>query len=276
MGGFLLVWYNIPMLSIKNDLIAAGTKRRSGTPNLGIKFIVAHDTGNPESTAQQNVNYYKNSANDVEASAHYFVDDKQIICCIPEDEKAWHVRKTVGIDKEIYGVLANDCAIAIELCYGDGIDENKAYQNYIELMADICKRYKLNPLKHIIGHYKLDPERRSDPINAFMTMENKKIFLDFINDVNKLVVTPPPVQPVTPKPPKDDTFKKNLRYGDKGPDVALLQKVLRKLKYFYYPWDTGNYLILTKQAVCAFQKAQKLSNTGVLDSATREKLNAMV
>ena len=53
-----------------------------------------HDTGNPNSTAQHNVDYYKNTYMqdwDSTASAHFFVDDKECIICVPLDEKAWHV-----------------------------------------------------------------------------------------------------------------------------------------------------------------------------------------
>ena len=62
-----------------------------------VKFIVAHDTGNPGSTAQNNVSYYEKTNNETEASAHIFIDDKEIIECIPaltsnKPEKAWHVR----------------------------------------------------------------------------------------------------------------------------------------------------------------------------------------
>ena len=49
----------------------------------GVKFVVAHDTGNPNSTAGQNVAYYEQSRNELSASAHLFVDDREIIECIP-------------------------------------------------------------------------------------------------------------------------------------------------------------------------------------------------
>ena len=49
----------------------------------GVRFIVAHDTGNPGSTAAANVKYYERSRNEMSASAHIFVDDKEIVECIP-------------------------------------------------------------------------------------------------------------------------------------------------------------------------------------------------
>ena len=104
--------------TIKADYLTRGTKRRSGILiSPSVKFIVAHDTGNANSTAQGNVNYYKNSQNEIYASAHLFVDDKEIIECVPaltsDPEKALHVRYQLTKDNEIYGHNANDAAIGV-------------------------------------------------------------------------------------------------------------------------------------------------------------------
>jgi hypothetical protein len=48
-----------------------------------VRFVVAHDNGNPGSTAAGNVKYYENSRNEKSASAHLFVDDQEILECIP-------------------------------------------------------------------------------------------------------------------------------------------------------------------------------------------------
>lgn len=64
--------------------LTSGTKRRSGKAiSPAVKFIVAHDTGNPNGTANGNVQYYERSRNDISASAHLFVDDREIIECVP-------------------------------------------------------------------------------------------------------------------------------------------------------------------------------------------------
>lgn len=160
------------------------SKRRSGLKNLGIKFIVCHDTGNDGSTAIQNVDYYIKSANEMEASAHTFIDDQNIINCVPLDEKAWHVRRNVTTDNELFNADANDYSIGVELCYSskNKFDNFKAYKNYVKYIADLCKKYNLDPKKHLVGHYKLDPTRRTDPLNAFKHIN--KTWLQFIVDVD--------------------------------------------------------------------------------------------
>jgi len=153
------------------DYIRKGTRRRSGLPLAKVRFIVAHDTGNPSSTARNNVDYYKRSANEESASAQLFVDDKQAIECIPallaKPEKAWQVHYGRTLDNIRYGDDANDCAIGVERCFGGKINDTKSYDNYVELLAYICFKFGLDPEKDIISHAELDPSRRSDPVMSF-------------------------------------------------------------------------------------------------------------
>lgn len=173
---------------IKNDFLPINTKRRSGTKIKGVKFLVEHDTGNPNSTAQGNVNYYKTSANVMSASAHVFIDEKEIIVCVPLTEKAWHVLYNTTVDNKLFGADSNDYAIGIELCYfpNDKTRSMRAYEKYVWYSAYLCNLYSLNPLKHITGHHILDPARKTDPVNALKHIG--KTFNDLLNDINKELI----------------------------------------------------------------------------------------
>jgi len=147
------------------------SKRRSGKLLApGVKFIVAHDTGNPGSTAAGNVRYYENSRNELSASAHLFVDHREIIECIPAlegpPEKAWHVLYGTPTDNQLFGYDANDAAIGVEYCYGGEIDADEAYRKYVWVMAYICHRFGLDPATSIVGHFFLDPKRKTDPVSG--------------------------------------------------------------------------------------------------------------
>jgi N-acetylmuramoyl-L-alanine amidase len=161
------------------------SKRRSGLKINKVRFLVAHDTGNPGSTAAQNVKYYTNSAQTQSASAHLFVDDKQILECVPaltaDPEKAWHVLYNVPKDNQLYGVNANDAAIGVEYCYGGNIDADKAYDKYVWLMAKLCITFDLDPTKDIVGHYFLDPARKTDPITGLAA--SRRSYEQFLRDV---------------------------------------------------------------------------------------------
>ncbi|SFJ64944.1 N-acetylmuramoyl-L-alanine amidase [Paenibacillus sp. UNC496MF] len=138
-------------------------------PKGQVRFGVNHDTGNAGSTAQNNVDFYERTAKGNYPAAHIFVDDKHIIECVPmltaAPEKACHVLYNVKTDNAMFGEDANDGAIGVELCFGDGIDFEEAYKRYVWVQAYAA--WKLNfPPTAFAGHFQLDPARKTDPVNA--------------------------------------------------------------------------------------------------------------
>ena len=171
---------------ITQRYLTAGSKRRSGKLiSPGVRFIVAHDTGNPNSTANGNVRYYENSRNEMSASAHLFVDDTAIIECIPaltnKPEKAWHVLYGVQTDNNLYGVNANDVAIGVEYCYGNGIVADEAYKRYVWVMALLCYKFSLDPRTSIVGHFFLDPQRKTDPVTGLA--HSRRTYEQLLRDI---------------------------------------------------------------------------------------------
>lgn len=168
------------MYEIVRDYIRLGGAR-SGLRASPIKFIVAHDTGNPGSTARNNRTYFDREQPD--ASAHTFIDDTEILEILPLNEKAWHVMYQMPADNELFGGDANDFAIGVELCFGGNIDFAKAYSRYVWYLAYLCVLFGLAPDKKIVGHSKLDPKNKIDPENGLRT--GGKTFADLIQDVGK-------------------------------------------------------------------------------------------
>lgn len=215
------------------DLLPRGTRRRPGSPLPdGVKFLVAHDTGNPGSTARANVRYYKNSANEKPASAHFFVDDREVIECVPAfkqspPERALHVRDSVPIDNQLFGVNANDAALGVEYCYGGAINADEAYRRYVWLLAVLCWHYQLDPKRHIVGHYFLDPSRRSDPVTGLA--HSRRSIEGLLHDVAQELAME--ARPATLPPALEDSGSKtvkarlNVRYG-KPSTSAPVVKVL--------------------------------------------------
>ena len=75
-------------MDIKEMFIKYNFSSRNGKT---VKYIVVHDTGNKSKGADAMAHYrYFNSGNR-NASAHYFVDDKEIVQLVPDDKSAWHV-----------------------------------------------------------------------------------------------------------------------------------------------------------------------------------------
>jgi N-acetylmuramoyl-L-alanine amidase CwlA len=171
---------------ITSRYLTAPSRRRSGIPMTnGVKFVVAHDTGNPNSTAAGNVTYYERSRDEESASAHLFVDDRQIIECIPalnqSPEKAWHVRYNVPGDNRLFNVDANDAAIGVEYCFGSAINADEAYRRYVWVLALVCVTYQLDPTRSIVGHFFLDPGRKTDPVTGLA--HSRRTYDQLLRDV---------------------------------------------------------------------------------------------
>ncbi|WP_353421918.1 peptidoglycan recognition protein family protein [Staphylococcus delphini] len=154
-------WNGVPTYT---EFLKIGTRRTGQRLDSGHpKFLVFHDTGNRNSTAQQNVNYYNNTYNQpwaTTASAHVFVDDKECINCVPLEEKAWHVLYDAPTDNLWYGDDANDIAVGVEACYfSDKERSRKSFDNACEIAAFICKEYGINPRNQMPGHYQIQADK---------------------------------------------------------------------------------------------------------------------
>ncbi|MGE5438054.1 MAG: N-acetylmuramoyl-L-alanine amidase [Syntrophothermus sp.] len=126
------------------------------TPNQNIpKFIVIHDTGNKQPGANAEMHYkYFNSGNK-NASAHFFVDDKQILQLVAIQDKAWHV----GDGKGKYGIK-NSNSIGIEICVNKDGNYDLAVKNTIELVIYLMHVYNIQ-FNYVVRHY--DASRKNCP-----------------------------------------------------------------------------------------------------------------
>lgn len=70
-------------------------------------------------------------------------------------------------------------------------------------------------------------------------------------------------------------FEKSLSVGSRGEDVRQLQIALKALGYFTYPTITGYFGSVTKTAVIAFQRKNKIDPIGIVGPKTRAALNAI-
>lgn len=133
-------------IKIKEMLITPNKWSRPQTKIGTIKNIVVHWVGNAGSTAENNAKYFDGlkDGRGTYASAHYIIgNDGVVIRCVPESEVAYHASK------------ANSYSIGIEVCHPNSMGKftEAAYKSLIELLVDLCSRYKLEPTQAIIRHY---------------------------------------------------------------------------------------------------------------------------
>lgn len=133
-----------------------GSSRNTGN----IKYIVIHYTANNGDSALGNGNYFKN--NNVEASAHYFVDSNNIVQSVKDNYVAWSVGgskynncATTGGGK-YYGRCTNNNSLNIELA--DDTKDGRIYpntetiNNALTLTKELMAKYNI-PASNIIRHF---------------------------------------------------------------------------------------------------------------------------
>ena len=129
-----------------------------------IKYIVIHYTSNDGDAAKNNVDYYARTK-DLQASAHYYVDEKEVWQSVKEGDTAWHC----GAASYKHPSCRNSNSIGIELCSrynGDikadkkanKVDFKKYYFNAatlekaVELIKELMVKYNI-PVENVIRHY---------------------------------------------------------------------------------------------------------------------------
>lgn len=125
--------------------------------NENIKFIILHYVG-AVSTAKNNAEYFYDKYRG--ASAHYFVDDKEIWQVVEDNDAAW----AIGTDK-YYTDARNSNSISVEMCcyYMQNGNINVAKEveeKAIELVKMLMKKYNID-VDHVIRHY--DATRKNCP-----------------------------------------------------------------------------------------------------------------
>ena len=142
---------------IDQQIIKVDGDSRRGVYLEGVRDIVIHYVGNPNSTAQQNRDYYADSSSEV--SSHFVIGlNGEIIQCIPLHEKSSASNHR------------NKDTISIEVCPPDesGKFTDAAYQSLVKLTAwllDICDLDS----DDVIRHY--DITRKECPL-YFVTHED--------------------------------------------------------------------------------------------------------
>lgn len=124
------------------EMLLTNTTSRPQT-RITPKGVVIHWTANERkgANAVANRNYFNNPT--TEASAHYIVDDSQIIRCLPENEMGYHVGAKIYKQEALTKLSSypNNCTIGIEMCVNADGSFPVTYLKTVELTASILKRY---------------------------------------------------------------------------------------------------------------------------------------
>jgi N-acetylmuramoyl-L-alanine amidase CwlA len=233
-----------------------------------IKFIVVHWTSNKAKTATaMNHREYLQHATRY-GSAHYFVDENEIVQAIGDSIEAW----AVG-DNQDYGTALNGCtnynSISVEMCVNNGYSSKMLF-NTIELVKELLRLY---PNARVCRHW--DVSRKECPYgyhgqnnskwNKFLEEIKKprKIILDLSKDsVAKVVDGQSVTSNITVNTNKDGwqkinnhwywiekgkkrtgwlEYKNNWFYLQPDKDGMMLEGWLQYNKNWYY-FKSGGYM----------------------------------
>lgn len=142
-----------------------------------VQFLVIHDTGNSGRGANAFNHFKFFGGGNRNASAHYFVDDHEIVQIIGDSFSSWHCGDNQGHGRALNGVR-NCTSIGIELCINSDGDYQKAYENLVELVKNLRVKFNI-PIKNVCRHY--DVSRKRCP-GTFFT---KNLWEKFLKDIKE-------------------------------------------------------------------------------------------
>lgn len=190
-------------MNITKSLIKCNFEPRT---NRKIEYIVIHYTAGLSSEKGSALGCAKNTFGNPKtgASAHYIVDDFDIVQAVEDKNKAWHCG-TKG--KYYHPYCRNENSIGIEISsnYRGGIPKGKTYKDlkssdtnwYLtdsaveltaELTADLMKKYNLG-IERVIRHYDVSHKDCPSPMvdtnkNGIENWEKfKKLVLKYYNGI---------------------------------------------------------------------------------------------
>lgn len=126
-----------------------------------IKFIVIHYTGNYKKGANARAHKKYLDGATRYGSAHFFVDDEQIIQTVGDSKVAWSVGDNQGHGRYLNG-CNNRNSISIEMCVNSDSDQEKTYKNVLELTKNLMKRFNISA-NNVVRHY--DVSKKDCPHN---------------------------------------------------------------------------------------------------------------
>lgn len=277
------------MFPITTQLLTPNKYSRPGTKLKAVKGIIIHWTANEaiRAGAHPNVKFFENRkyGRTGYGSAHYFVDSKTILQCLPNDELAYHVgAKKYKTNK--YGSYPNGCTLGIEMCVNQDGDFKVVYEQTVMLTAKLMKQYGLNPDHALDRHY--DITGKNCPAmftsrhwgvtnNAYAVKygvgDNADLAWDAFKHQVKKAMSGATVT-ATVKPSIAPNTKGWLSYGDIGELVKIHQDKLTRAGYPLLL--DGIYGRNMKAAVTRFQEDHGLVADGIHGAKSQAKLDEVL
>lgn len=211
----------------KEDFIKVNPYTRPGNKLTAVRKIIVHYTANPGANASNHQRYFGGTAIQQKryASAHIFVDKNEAICIVPLSEVAYaanDIQQYVN-GKPYRGVPellpnANFLSVSVELCIEkDGDFHPDTVKRAVDVVAELCKKFNLDPIDDIVRHYDVTHKNCPAP-----WVKNKSEFEQFKKDVKAKLCNN-----TSPSTSKSSTNKDNEYVVKKGDTLWSISRDLK-------------------------------------------------
>lgn len=189
-----------------------------------IEYIVIHYTANNGDTAKNNADYYAGSK--VGASAHYFVDEREVWQSVKDSDTAWAVG---GTNVYKHPKCRNANSISVELCSrnknGSGRSatdsgwyfKDETVKNAAALTRELMKKYNI-PRENVLRHF--DVWAKICPAPFVNDAGQWRTFLKLLEDKMEKVYNYIPEMPDWAQKPMTKLYNLGFLKGD-GEGLAL-------------------------------------------------------
>lgn len=192
------------------EALCTGNRRYAAAEALMPVGVVLHSIGTPQPKASVLREFWQRDASPY--VVHYMVDDKQILHCMPDNLKCWHVgspgnSKWIGIEmgepsqiKYTSGATFTVSDLAAAQAYAEA-----AYRNAVWLIAKLCRDHGWDPFTAVYTHSEVTRQRLSntdhvDPEHLWnglgMGYSLLTLRRDVANEMGQASAAPVPVTPV--------------------------------------------------------------------------------
>lgn len=250
-----------------------GNRRYKAAEIYTPQGVVLHSIGTPQPDARVLRSFW--DRNGSQYVVHYMVDDKQILHCMPDNYKCWHVgspgnAKWIGIEMGEPSQIKYTSGASFTVSDLAAAQKYVAacYSNAVWLLAQLCKKYGWNPYTAILTHNEVTKRKLSntdhvDPQHLWNGLGMGYDLAKLRRDVKAAMGgTAAPSAPATAGRP-------TLRNGSSGDVVKTLQTKLIALGYSFEPYGAdGVFGSMTEARVRAFQLAAGISSDGIVGPQT--------
>ena len=190
------------------EALCTGNRRYAAAEPLRPQGVVLHSIGTPQPRARVLRDYWQRDASPY--VVHYVVDDREILHCMPDNYKCWHVgspgnAKWLGVElcepsqiKYTGGASFTVTDLAAAQAYAGA-----AYQNAVALLARLCTDHGWDPFTAICTHREVTRQRLSntdhvDPEHLWDGLGLGKSLLQLRRDVARAMAVPASAPAPTP------------------------------------------------------------------------------